>query len=151
SLYQVDSVDRNHPLTINAGAGSDTVYVTPNGMDLSSIQDSLTVNGGGGTDSLTVDDSKDAQSANWTITPTTVTRTGAGLMTYSAFENVSIQAGTSTSDGLTGPNAFNTWNVTGTNAGTVGNATFTGIENLTGGTVGDVFQFRPAGLVAGTI
>jgi hypothetical protein len=55
--------------------------------------------------------------------------------------------GTTTFDGgtgsntLVGPNAINTWGITAANAGTVGGITFTNVQNLTGGTGTDTFQF----------
>jgi hypothetical protein len=54
---------------------------------------------------------------------------------------------------LVGPNADNTWRVTGDGAGTLGTSfvSFTNVEGLTGGTGSDVFRFVGAGRVTGTV
>jgi hypothetical protein len=53
---------------------------------------------------------------------------------------------------LIGPNSPNTWTITGSNAGTLGNLTFTGVWNLVGGSNNDTFQFvLPGGTIAGTV
>ena len=45
-----------------------------------------------------------------------------------------------------------TWNITGPNAGTVGNVTFAGIENLTGGADNqDMFTFEASGSILGVV
>jgi hypothetical protein len=50
---------------------------------------------------------------------------------------------------LFGPVAGGTWSISGANAGSVGPVSFTGVGNLVGGSGMDVFQFSPAGSVAG--
>jgi hypothetical protein len=46
---------------------------------------------------------------------------------------------------LLGPNVNSTWTITGTDAGAVGNVTFSGVGNLVGGTAMDVFTMMPKG------
>jgi hypothetical protein len=53
----------------------------------------------------------------------------------------------STGDELIGPNNANLWQITGLNAGQVGNIVFHNIENLMGGTGIDAFKFHPGGRV----
>jgi hypothetical protein len=50
---------------------------------------------------------------------------------------------------LIGPNGPSTWGITGSNAGTLGHVTFTGVANLTGGSDNDTFQFQPSGSLSG--
>ncbi|HTQ39830.1 MAG TPA: calcium-binding protein [Pirellulales bacterium] len=52
-----------------------------------------------------------------------------------------------------GPNANNTWNITGTNAGNVGGISFTNVDTITGSTKNDTFLFAKTGLgdITGTI
>jgi hypothetical protein len=51
-----------------------------------------------------------------------------------------------------GPNTVNTWQVTGTNAGTLdGTVAFSGVQNLVGGSAGNTFQFHTGGSLAGTL
>jgi hypothetical protein len=61
---------------------------------------------------------------------------------------VNGQGGTNT---LVGPNASEAWNLTGTNSGTVAGVSFSGFENLTGGTGNDLFVFSNGQGVTGTI
>jgi hypothetical protein len=55
------------------------------------------------------------------------------------------------SNTLIGPNSANTWTITGSNAGTLGHLTFTAVQNLTGGSDTDTFQFQPGGGLTGSI
>jgi hypothetical protein len=53
---------------------------------------------------------------------------------------------------LQGPNTANTWQVTGANAGTLdGTVAFSGVQNLTGGSAGNTFQFHTGGSLSGTL
>jgi Ca2+-binding RTX toxin-like protein len=61
-----------------------------------------------------------------------------------------VDGGTGT-DTVVGPNTANTWDITGSSAGDLNNNDFTGIENLTGGTVADAFNFGPSGTLGGTL
>jgi Ca2+-binding RTX toxin-like protein len=58
-------------------------------------------------------------------------------------------------DTLTGPNAATTWTISGSNSGAlvVGPSTiaFSGVENVTGGTLNDQFLFTASGVVTGTL
>ncbi len=55
-------------------------------------------------------------------------------------------------DTVVGPDAANTWNITGNNAGTlVSHSVFTGIENLLGGDQDDTFSFAAGGAISGLI
>jgi hypothetical protein len=66
------------------------------------------------------------------------------------------------SDTLVGPNFINTWGLTSTGqdtltallnpaTNTVGHVSFSAVENLTGGSSNDVFQFGPGAAIAGSI
>src|SRR4051794_4487854 len=51
-----------------------------------------------------------------------------------------------------GPTSTNTWNVSGTNAGTLNaNIAFTNVGNLIGSTGADTFQFQPTGNLSGSL
>jgi hypothetical protein len=65
------------------------------------------------------------------------------------FSNVDTLTGGSGTDTLIGPEMDAIWNVTGANAGIVASVAFSGIENLEGGSVADVFVFA-GGSVAAT-
>ena len=75
-----------------------------------------------------------------------------GGVTYSGVG--SIVAGTAT-DTLTGPALAANWTVSGTNTGTListaSTINFSGVENLTGGTLVDSFVIADSGILSGTI
>ena len=78
--------------------------------------------------------------------------TGGGSNTVDVFGTTgALQVAGSGTDTMVGPNVASTWNITGANAGNVGNVTFSGIENLTGGTANDTFNFTSGGSVTGKI
>jgi hypothetical protein len=52
---------------------------------------------------------------------------------------------------LVGPNAAETWNLTGANAGKFGTVSFTGVQNLVGGSASDVFKFGAKGSLSGSL
>jgi Ca2+-binding RTX toxin-like protein len=52
---------------------------------------------------------------------------------------------------LIGPNVATTWNITGSNSGTVGGVTFSNIRKLTGGSANDTFSFANGAGVTGGI
>ena len=55
-------------------------------------------------------------------------------------------------DVLVGPDASNTWTLTGANAGTLNSTTaFTGIERLTGGSKADLFRVQTSGSLSGVL
>jgi len=55
-------------------------------------------------------------------------------------------------DTLTGPDASNTWNVTGAGSGNINSSvTFSGMTNLVGGTAADNFVFSDGVVLAGTL
>ncbi len=54
-------------------------------------------------------------------------------------------------DTLVAPNMANAWNITGANSGTLNGNPFNSIENITGGSLADVFQLNAGGSLSGTI
>jgi hypothetical protein len=104
--------------------------------------DAVTLGGTSGSDDFTVGNATLSELAAQT-TPFTVT--------LSAIASTSLN-GAGGSDSLTGPNGANTWAITGKNAGTLnGSAAFTGIENLTGGSIQDTFTFDSGGSITGDL
>jgi hypothetical protein len=93
-----------------------------------------TIDGGTGTDLLNYS----LYSSSITVDLTADTATGSG-----GIANLEAVIGTSgAGDTLIGPDAVNTWTITGSNSGNInGSFTFSGIENLTGGANDDTFTF----------
>jgi Ca2+-binding RTX toxin-like protein len=82
------------------------------------------------------------------------TQVASGLLSFAHIQQV-IGSG-SAADTLTGPNLTNTWSISSLGGGKIFNSngtfTFSAIENLTGGSGTDVFDFSTAaGAVSGTI
>jgi uncharacterized repeat protein (TIGR01451 family) len=125
----VNGVSFSSFANLKGGSGNDT-FAFKNGGSVSG-----SINGGGGTN--TVDNSAVAS---------------AVVENLGALSNITtVIGGQSFSNTLTGANTANTWNITGTNAGTVNGVTFTGFMYLTGGTLNDTFKFGPSGSVGGNI
>jgi hypothetical protein len=52
---------------------------------------------------------------------------------------------------LIGPNAATSFNITGVNSGSLGNVTFTSVQNLLGGAGNDAFAFQAGGSLSGSV
>ena len=77
---------------------------------------------------------------------------GAGTATGTGgVSNVVSVIGGSGSDTLTGPAADASWSITSANSGSVGGVSFTGIENLAGGSGSDSFAFADSASVTGAV
>jgi hypothetical protein len=74
----------------------------------------------------------------------TVTNTGG-------FSGINDFVGGGATDTLTGADVANTWTINAPNAGNVDGTTFSGFENLTGGTNTDGFTLTGTGSVSGTV
>jgi Ca2+-binding RTX toxin-like protein len=140
---QVGTVTFSGVENLVGGAGNDTFRF------LAAGQVSGSVDGGAGTNRL--DYSADGgQAAAVNLASGSASRIRGGAA--SGFRNVTALVGSSSgADQLTGANATNLWQLTGANAGRVGAFTFSAVENLTGGSQTDTFQFSPGGSVSGNI
>jgi hypothetical protein len=132
----VGGVSFSNVQNLTGGTGND-LLVFSNGAGVTG-----TINGGGGTNELDYA----AYTAAVTVNLASHTATGTG-----GFANIQTFVGGSGSNTLVGPNATNTWNITGTNGGSVAGVTFSAFPNLTGGTGMDVFKFSAGNGVTGKI
>jgi hypothetical protein len=164
-------------LTVNAGAGSDVVNVGSFTGTLDDLQGPLTVNGQGGFNLLTVNDQGSANHT-YSLTSTTLNRSGAATITYGGLVALALTSGGGTNtvtvastqfgtpvilNGAAGSlslfasDAANTWNLTGHNAGILtssliaGPVTFSGVPSLHGGNGADTFLFADGAGGDGTI
>jgi hypothetical protein len=55
------------------------------------------------------------------------------------------------SNALVGPDTTTMWTISGVNSGSLGKVKFSNIQNLVGGSAGDVFKFGPSGSLSGSI
>jgi hypothetical protein len=109
---------------LTGGSGADTFTLAAAGSISGKID------GGAGTDTL-----KYTSTSAVTVNLASLTATGAG-----SIANFEVFAGgTNTGDTLVGPNTANTWTVSTANSGKLNALTFSGFENLTGGSLNDNF------------
>jgi hypothetical protein len=124
-----DGVTFTNVENVTGGTGNDS-FAFHNGGSVSG-----TINGGGGSD--TVDNSAVAS---------------AVVVNLGSLANIgTVIGGKSFSNTLVGANTGNTWNITGTDSGTVNGVTFSDFMYLTGGSGNDSFKFLSGGSVGGNI
>jgi hypothetical protein len=71
------------PVTVQLGSGADTVNLSPTANNLNNIQGPVTITGGSGAATINVDDQANTATGQTdTLTATSVTRTGAALISY---------------------------------------------------------------------
>jgi len=100
------------------------------------------IDGGNGADALDLGASSTQVEVN--LAASTASSTGG-------VANVESFIGSANDDTLIGANVANTWALVGSNGGTVNTSTFSGFENLTGGTDADTFVFSDGASVDGII
>jgi hypothetical protein len=138
----------------------------------------VTVNGGTGADTLNLFDEGSNSGQNYTVSSSTLARTGMGTVTYQNVSNivlntsngadtiavqstpagtvVAISGGTGTNT-LVGSAVDNAWAITGTNTGTLsstsiaGLVSFTSVQNLTGGAANNTFVFSNGAGISGNL
>jgi hypothetical protein len=165
------------PVTVNLGAGNDTVNLGPTNQTLGALAGAITVKGNSGSDSLNFFDQGLRSSQTYTVTDTTITRSGIPRVTYSKLTNVTIDTSNSTDtitvqsapagttlaiNGGSGTNtitdqaADNVWTITGSNSGSLAGAkiagvvTFSSVQTLVGGN-NNSFVFWDGAVESGNI
>jgi hypothetical protein len=80
-------------VAILAGNGNDTFNVSPTAKNLANIKGPLTVWGMGGSNSLNVFDQNDSTASTYTITSSSVTRSGSAAISYASVNAVNLDGG----------------------------------------------------------
>ena len=93
NTYNIVSTAYKTPMTIFGGAGNDTFNVSPTAKNLSNIQGALTVWGLGGSNSLNVYDQNDTGAATYSVTSSSVTRSGSAAISYASVNSVNLYGG----------------------------------------------------------
>ena len=106
-IFQVNSAV-GQTVTISAGGGNDSVFVSSLDGRLDTNRGALVVNGDTGTDSILLADQANTFGDNYTVTDSTITRLAFGGLTYGTVESVTLNAG----DNING------FNINSTRAGT---------------------------------
>jgi uncharacterized repeat protein (TIGR01451 family) len=142
-------------VTIKGTAGTDTFAVTLGTITFNGLPFVGTsiaawgVNGVSGSDTL--DYSGYSKRVTVSLFQGNALLTGTTTL-VNTFNNITTLVGNAgLVDVLTGTNATNTWDVTGTNSGTVGSINFQGFPNLNGGTAADTFRFHDGGSLTGQV
>jgi serralysin len=170
--YNIVSTPADTTVTVNAGTGNHTFIVSPTARNLDSVAGNLNLTNvsGKGTNTLVVNDQNNPNPDTFTVTSSGVSRThsakiqffgtatvhaGPGNNTVSVlstptFGSLTIDGGGGT-DYLVAPNAVNTFDITGLNAGSLGLLKFSSVESLNGNAMADTFKFEDAGALSGSI
>jgi hypothetical protein len=128
---------------LTGGTGNDSFVI----QDAGSLTGSVVGGLHGTADTLDLSNKVGAVSIN--LQGSTATGLGG---TFSGIETLVGNDGTTgTNTTLAGPNAGATFDVTGTNSGTVAGLSFSGVGNLTGGTGNDSFVIQDAGSLTGSV
>ena len=160
STWDLDGTD-----TYNDGAQTLAFSAIENltggtGADLFDFADGATVAGavdggvGGGSDTLDFAAYASARSVLLTASDAAEGFDGTEASITSGFSNIDVLVGgAAVTDTLQGRDAGSTWDLDGTDTYTDGTATlaFSGVENLTGGTGADLFDFADGATVAGAL
>jgi hypothetical protein len=108
-IFNVESTAAAVPITLAAGAGSNTVNMSPTAHDLSTLGSGVTVAGNGGLTTLVVNDQAHADPGLYTVTDSTVGRPGAAI-TYHGVAQLTLNGGSAAVD-------WNFLNISSTPAG----------------------------------
>jgi hypothetical protein len=92
-FVEVDNTVAGTPVTINLGDGTDTVEIGLASSDLGAIQGPVTIHGGFGPDTLNLEDTFNVSDTSYTITGSTVLRTGSAMISYDHIRQLLIRGG----------------------------------------------------------
>jgi hypothetical protein len=179
NTINIERTVAGRPVTINLDSGTDTVNLSPTAQNLSNLAGTVTVNGGSGTGTLVANDQGTSTARTYTLTSSTLVRSGAATITYnnlagvtvntsngsdtvtvqstSAVTAVTVNGGTGTNTLVGSNNTADAWAVTGSNSGTLssgtilGQVSFSGFQNLTGGNSTNYFTLSDQAGVSGNI
>jgi hypothetical protein len=144
NTFEVAATPKGMSVTLDTGSGDNTVSVGGTGLNLDTVQGPLTVDDQG-KDTLNLNDQGTGSDGVYTLTSafpsTTLARNGAALITFSETIAAANLAGGSGDNTLKGGSPA-VWVIDATDAGPWnGNVSFVSMENLTGGSLLDTFQF----------
>jgi hypothetical protein len=157
---------------VNLGGGINRVVVGSAVETLATIQGAVSVTGRTGTDALVLNDQNGPFMTSYTLTGSSVVSAQSAPVLFQKVGGVTLNGGpdvesysvqsvgvtpiTITGQGvgneLTGPDRVNQWAITGANAGVLDDVvSFTGLQSLIGGSVGDTFTYDQSGSLSGSV
>src|SRR5262249_51521704 len=92
----IEATSSLRAVTVNLGNGTDTVNLSPAGQNLNNLAGAVTINGGSGTDTLNLFDQGIKTNQNYTVTSSSVARTGPASLTYHNVANVVLDTSNGT-------------------------------------------------------
>jgi Ca2+-binding RTX toxin-like protein len=92
SMY-IDGTPAGSTTTVNGGPGQDTVNIAGFSHQLSNLGGPLSVDGGSGTNDMNAYDDFTTGTQTYTVTASTLTRTGAPTVTYANFGSLTLDTG----------------------------------------------------------
>jgi hypothetical protein len=81
-FVEIDDTVAGTLVTVNEGNGTDTVLLGPFAEDVDTIQGPVSVQGGSGSDNITFNDRYNTANIAYTVTGSSVTRTGSAIISY---------------------------------------------------------------------
>jgi hypothetical protein len=93
NFIAVNSTPAGVPVIINPGDGQDTIVVGDATETLAGILGPVTIDGSGNNDTLTIEDQLSTTPHTYTITPTTVSRSGAATIIFFGITNLIVDKG----------------------------------------------------------
>ncbi|HLJ95798.1 MAG TPA: calcium-binding protein [Gemmataceae bacterium] len=159
--------------TVDLGNAGDVIRVGDANHSLNGIHSPVSVQGGSGPDTLKILDDGFNGARNYSLSTMLVTAGGPIAVSFSGIDtleihgaegkdlfqvtslpasnHVNLDGGTGDNQ-LVGPNQPNVWKITSPNGGTLDTAvSFTGVQNLTGGSQTNDFQIQTGGHLTGAL
>jgi hypothetical protein len=170
--YSVTSSPLGTTTSITGGSQFDSFFVGSGADGLGNILGPVSVDGTSGGDALTVRDDGSSVQRFYTLTAGQVAASQQAAVGYNNVAKVTVKLTSGTdqvlvavplpstpvavqggggADTLVGPDLPNIWTVKGSNAGSLGNVSFTGVQNLTGGKDVDSFLLVGQGNLTGQL
>jgi hypothetical protein len=91
--YDVESSVPGTPITINGDAAQNNFVISPTAKDLGNVAAPVTLNGCSGNNFLTFDDQAAPAGESFTVTSSSLSRSGSATVSYSGMNNVTVNGG----------------------------------------------------------
>jgi hypothetical protein len=93
NMIDVDATVAGVPVSISMLGGTGTVNISPSTENLDSIQGDVAVTGGSSADVLNIYDTANPYQVNYSVSSSTVTRTGSAAISYASIGRVNLYDG----------------------------------------------------------
>jgi hypothetical protein len=93
---KIDKTFNSGPVIVNLGSGNNAINLSPSAQDLDNLAGSLTINGGAGSNTLVVNDQRSSSNESYTLTSSTLARSGTGKITYNHIADLTLNTSNGT-------------------------------------------------------